>query len=399
MIKLRHLRHPIRTTCAVKDLLAARVEMQRIAKQARRHFRGDKRYNLSAVAEGFSPHIETTHEDTALLERICTAYRRSVEQQRSVPNVYDATAWWKEVRRRSLQPVMSALLAGDLAALRPMYRNFFRDPCSAGLIGVPYGMTSAYFGKTIKNVHRHYYLSDVLHHVEYWKVQTAGQFALQELAGPQIGNSFGVIIDDTLVEAGAPYRHYCAQQICRLLSSDEATVVEIGGGFGGMAYYLLRDWPGTKFVDFDVPETIALASYYLMRAFPQLNFLLYGEEELTKKTLVHADVVLLPLFAMVQMPAQTAEISFSSHSMSDISQGALPEYLSHVARMTKKYFLYMGVKHHPVSAMIGEHHPYFELSDQRLSGWHDHRKSKAVEVECVYGIQTIEAEQEICATS
>ena len=49
---------------------------------------------------------------------------------------------------------MNALLAGDLAALRAMYRNFFRDPCSTGLISVPYGMTGAYFGKKINNANR-----------------------------------------------------------------------------------------------------------------------------------------------------------------------------------------------------------------------------------------------------
>ena len=75
-----------------------------------------------------------------------------------------------------------------------------------------------------------------------------------------IGNPFGAVIEDILVEEGAPYRHYCAQQVRSLLSSGKATVVEVGGGFGGMAYYLLRDAIGTRYIDFDVPETIALAS-------------------------------------------------------------------------------------------------------------------------------------------
>jgi putative sugar O-methyltransferase len=401
MMKLRHFCHPIRTTYAVKDLLAARLEMQGVAKQGERYFREDKRYNPSAVIEGFSSHIDGPHDDTALLERICTAYCKSVEEQKIAPSLCDATAWWQQLRQRSLRPVMSALLAGDLATLRPMYRNFFRDPCSAGLISVPYGMTRAYFGKAIKNVHRHYYLSDVLHRIEYWKTQTSGQFTLQELAAPQVGNPFGAIIEGTLVEAGAPYRHYCAQQIYRTLSSDESTVVEIGGGFGGMAYYLLRDRTGMKYINFDVPETIALASYYLIRAFPNLTFLLYGEEELNKGAIAQADVVLLPLFGMTRVPAQIAEASFSSHSMSDISQDAFRDYLNAIARMTKKYFLCMGVERSnaPVSESISRYHRGFHLCEKRLSGWHNHRNARAVEVQCLYQLEAAGAELDSCLPS
>jgi putative sugar O-methyltransferase len=284
---------------------------------------------------------------------------------------------------------MNALQERDLTALRAMYRNFFRDPYSTRLISVPYGMTRAYFGKTTKNVHRRYYLSDVLHRVDHWKAQTSGRFALQQLAGAPIGNPFGVVIDDTLVEAGSPYRHCCAQQIRRLLTANEATIVEIGGGFGGAAYYLLHDRRGAKYIDLDAPESIALTSYYLMRSFPDLNFLLYGEEELSQAAIEQADVVLLPLFELTGMPARTAEISFSSHSMSDISRDALTEYLNHIARITKGYFLYMGVdgKDGRVSQSISQHHSCFKLVDRRLSGWHNHRNSNAVEVECLYCLE------------
>lgn len=388
-MKLKYLRHPIRTARAARDLLAARLEMLDMAKQGQRRFKGDKRYNLSAVIEGFSCHIDSAQDDTALLERICTAYHKSVERQKSASRVYDPTGWWQEVRQRSLRPVMNALLTRDLAALRAIYGNFFRDPCSTGLINVPYGMSRAYFGRTIKNIHCRYYLSDLLHGLEYWKTQTAGQFTLQALGGAQVGNPFGAVIEGTLLEAGAPHRHYCAQRIRKLLCSDTGTLVEIGSGFGGMAYYLLRDAQGTKYVDFDVPESIALASYYLMKAFPSHSFLLYGEQEPTYRAVAQSDVVLLPLFAMTEIPSQVAEASFSSHSMSDLSGEVIAEYVNHIARMTRNYFFLIGVdrKDEPVSRSISECQPRFHLLEKRLLGWHPYRNSKAVEFECLYSLE------------
>lgn len=396
MIKLKHLRHPVRTMRVARDLAGARLEMRRIAKQSERRFRGDRRYNLAAVTQGFSSHIDNTFDDTALLGRICRAYRLSIEQQKSASRVYDASDWWQEVRQRSLRPVMDALVSRDLTALRSMYRNFFRDPCSTGLISVPYGMTGTYFGGTLTNIHRRYYLGDVLHSVEYWRTQTSDRFALQELASPRIGNPFGAIIEDTLVDSGAPYRHYCAQKIRQLVPGAKATVAEVGGAFGGTAYYLLRDRPNLKYIMFDVPESTALTSYYLMRAFPDCTFLLYGEETLTEASIAKADVLLLPLFELSRMPQRVAQVSFTSHSMSDVSRDAFAEYLKHIANLTTEYFLYTGVERigEPPSQSMIEHHSCFRLAETRVSGWHKHRDSGAIEVECLYDINAVEAERE-----
>jgi hypothetical protein len=65
-----------------------------------------------------------------------------------------------------------------------------------------------------------------------------------------------------------------------MASRQEKIVVELGGGFGGLAYYLIRDNPQVTYLDFDLPEATALASYYLMRSLPSLSIQLYGEVDL-----------------------------------------------------------------------------------------------------------------------
>jgi putative sugar O-methyltransferase len=365
--------------------------MWRIADQGQHRFGGDARYDLQSVTDGFVSRIDDLSDDTALLERICAAYTKAVKQQQFVPQTYRATEWWEQVQQRSLGPVMRALLAHDIDALRGMYRNFFRDPCSTGLIGVPYGMSKAYFAKTIKDAHRRFYLSDVLYRIDHWMERTNGHFALRDLAGPGIGNPFGVLIDGTLVEEGAEYRHYCAYKVSRLLDLESATVAEIGGGFGGMAYYLLRDRPGVTYLDFDVAESIALTSYYLMKAFPHSTFLLYGEEEPTMEAIARSDVVLLPLFELPRMPAESVAVTFSSHAMSDISTEAQIDYLDNIARVTRRFFLYMGIDRagQSISDLIAQRYEAFKLAEMRSSGWHSHKISSAGEVERLYRISAV----------
>jgi putative sugar O-methyltransferase len=379
MVKLKHLRHPFQTATAAKNLLGARLSMWRFANHGARRFKDDDRYDLQNVTEGFKSRIDDSSDDDALLERICTAYTRAVKQQQSAPSAYQATEWWQQVRHRSLGPVIKALLTKDLNALRGMYRNFFRDPCSSGLLGAPYGMSKAYFSGKIKDVHRKFYLSHVLYRFDYWNAQTDGRFTLRHLAGPGIGNPFGVLINGTHINVGAEYAHYCAHRIDSMLAPQFGTVSEIGGGFGGMAYYLLRDRKNVTYLDFDVPESVALTSYYLIKAFPKLKFLLYGESELTKQAIAQADVVLLPVFDLENMPADSIDVTFSSHAMSDISPGAMGKYLKQIDRMTKNCFFYIGKQQtsESISSILGQKADSFRLSDTRTSGWHSYKVSGA----------------------
>lgn len=387
MMKFKYLRHPLRSAHAAKSLIRARLEMRKFAAQGDEQFGNDPHYDPRAVAVGFACRLDKQSDDKLLLERICAAYIRSVQQQQLASPTYVATPWWEEIRQRSLGPVKEALLNRNITALQGMYGNFFRDPCSTGLVSVPYGMTDAYFRANIKEVHRRYYLADVLRRVAYWKQQTAGRFPLSALAAAEIGNPFGVMIEKTLIEAGAPFRHYCAQRIGSLLSSATNTVAELGGGFGGMAYYLLRDRPATRYLGFDVPESVALTSYYLIKAFPRLKFLLYGEADATPQAIMQADVTLLPLFELEKLPTGSVDLTFSSHSICDVVPTLLSDYLDNIARITRKQFLCIGVDGGEGSAarLIGRHLS-FRVSKRRLSGWHAHKVRAATEVECLYSL-------------
>jgi putative sugar O-methyltransferase len=379
MVKLKHLRHPFRTVSTAKSFFAARWSMWRFADHGARRFRGDPRYDLQNVTEGFRSRLDDSGADDELLERICTAYIKAVKQQQFASRIYKASEWWQQVQQGNLGPVAQALLARDINTLRRMYRNFFRDPCSSGLLGVPFGMSKAYFGGTIKDFHRRFYLSHVLYRFDYWRAQTQNRFALQDLAGPGIGNPFGVLIEETHINVGAEYAHYCAHRIDSLLGSKAATVAEIGGGFGGMAYYLLRDRPKVTYLDFDVPESIALTSYYLIKAFPKLKFLLYGESPLTADAISQADVVLLPLFELDTMPTGSVDLTFSSHAMSDISSEAMVEYFRQIDRMTTDCFLNIGKErtNDSISDLFDQGGHSFKLSETRSSGWHSQKVSGA----------------------
>jgi hypothetical protein len=366
-------------------MAVAHFEMRAFADRADQQFAHDPRYKLQNVTAGFASRPDTDTDDTALLHRICAAYKAAVEHPECACPSYRATGWWQQIRHRSLAPVRQALLQNDIAALSGMYRNFFRDPCSTGLTSVPYGMTRAYFGGKMTDLHRRIYLADTLYRLDYWKRETGGRFHLRDLAVPPIGNPFGVCLDGTLVSARSEFQHHCADRVIGLLPSRPSTVVEIGGGFGGMAYYLLRDQPRTKYCDFDVPESTAIATYYLMKAFPRKRFLLFGEAPFDGEAIAHADVVLMPLFCLERLQAATVDVTFSSHAMTDIEAGELALYLETIHRVTRNHFLFIGTASLPhLPGLLGDDAGLFHLEERRQLRWSGHRLSQANEIEDLY---------------
>jgi hypothetical protein len=195
------------------------------------------------------------------------------------------------------------------------------------------------------------------------------------------------VLDGTLIRTGAEYQHYCAQRIAQLLPDGAAAVAEIGGGFGGMAYYLVRDRPGTTYIDFDVPESIALTSYYLLKAFPKLKIVLYGEAALTAETIGHADIVLMPNFEIAALPAKAVDLTFSSHAISDVSPAWVREYLDDITRTTRKHFLCIGDKRAMTSVSLSTRESSREtltLLETHSSDWDRHLAPMTENIECLY---------------
>ena len=386
-LKAKHLRHPFRTMATATVLAKTYFDVKLFPYRSRLRYRGDPRYKLQNVTEGFAPRIDTSDDDEELLERICAAYIKAAEHQEAVRKTYQPSRWWTEQRQERLQTVTQALKKRDIQALRLMYRNFYRDPCSSGLVARS-GMPWANGCGEMKNIDRHFYLGDFLCAIDHWKERAGGGFAIADLVGPNIGNPFGVMVEGTLVRFEAPYQHYCAHRLSALLDAGPATVAEIGGGFGGMAYFLLRDRRQLTYFDFDLPETIALASYFLMKAFPELTFLLYGEKEMTSEEIARAHVVLMPLFQIGQMPPRSVDVAFSSFAVSAVAPELMSDYVETICRITRGHFLLIAGGKSGANTIL-------KLASQRrdvrvvetgVSAWNGHKSANWNDVETLYRI-------------
>jgi putative sugar O-methyltransferase len=327
--------------------------------------------NLSAA------HFAESTPLKALLKRICLAYTKAQEHESEHVEEYGPTSWWQDVRDRSLSPVQAALTRFDIAGLQRMYEKFYRDPCSKGLVGWPRSWKGAGDREHINEAELRAMREETLYRIEYWRTQTGGKYPVSALESPHVGKPFGVCIDGTLVVSRSEYHHACAHRIAEL-TGPESRVVEIGGGYGAMACFLLAAAPGIRYAGFDLPETLALAAYYLGCAFPERRLVLYGEEGDALDQLPPDAIVLLPPWKMVSLAEKSVDATFSSHLLCDLAPLAQEQYLAEIARFTRGLLLHYG---RDDDAAVNAFERHFERIERRRTAWHFYRDPHARECE------------------
>ena len=160
---------------------------------------------------------------------------------------------------------------------------------------------------------------------------------------PSIGNPFGYKIDGVIVTGSSACQNYYAKQAAALITDIAVPIVaEIGGGFGGLFYYLLNENTNVKCCNFDLLEVLAISQYFLMMAFPEKQFLLFGEPgsegRLTAKILSDFDVILLPNYKLIDLDENTVDLFLNFHSLSEMDQITIDEYIQQITRVTRGYF-------------------------------------------------------------
>jgi hypothetical protein len=385
---------PPRVYAGLKRRLLERRLMNQALRCGKRLVGTDSNFRPEIVPSFFAPRPSEGHDDRPILERIIRAYQKAKADQSNAGQAFNVSNEWRPIYERHLGPVMNALQSGNVLALERMYQNFYRDPCSTGLIGLPINIPNLFSGAPIKQKFREYIVCDVRHRYYLWKKRTGAKYPPTALSAPIVGNPYGYTVDGVFIRGGADYQHYYAQAIAGLANSrQQVVVVELGGGFGGLGFYLARDNHQLTYIDFDLPEAIALASYYLIRSLPGVSIRLYGEFELSKASLATPGIMLLPSFEILKMPAKSVALAFNSYSLAEMSPATIHVYLDEICRITKGYLLH--VNHNKKAVLSADEFGIegrgFKLLNRELAGWTVGINPESDEYEYLYKAEGDEA--------
>lgn len=272
------------------------------------------------------------------IERILSAYHKAKAYQLSLPAAYQPGVEWENDLKTRRMLYVKALQDKNVGALNGFFSNFFRNECAGGLIAY------SYFFEIMKgsNLYKKSFINAILKDLDQWKNLVGGN--TQDLATPFVGNPWGYLLDGKLITSVSCIHHYYANTISNILTDTESpTVLEIGGGFGGLAYYLLKSSPKMTYLGVDLPEMSAVAQYYLLNTFPDKKILLFGEIEssgITPNLIQDYDIILMPNFQLPQISDYAADLVVNTRSLSEMSWPTVQEYISQITRICKSYFFH-----------------------------------------------------------
>lgn len=295
------------------------------------------------LASGFADHRTGTaagdEGDREILERIAAAYRAAKADQGAAPEPFAVRGVWAEWIAVNFGPLVRAVERSDWATLGALLSNHNREPFALGIAG-SYVDAVRYRSSPLG---RGYVRTLWCHH----RRQLAGSgLDTSELSSPDVGNPAGVRLNGHVISVETLRYAYNAFTTAGLLRGMEApVVVEIGGGFGGQAYQILdqarrRGTPVARYLDFDLPEVVMVASYFMLKALPGLRFRLYGEGPVTASA--EFDVGLFPHFAIDRVEDGSADLVLNTHSFSEMDESASRHYLEVVNRVCHRYFMHVN---------------------------------------------------------
>ena len=273
-----------------------------------------------------------------VVKRIMASYHEAKRYQAGEPETYQPSEMWIPFIKER-QEYIDALNAKDEEALGNLLANFFRNSGSNYVI--KYGKWEGYESEEAETLKLRLMMGLALN-FGAWKHFVANP-DVKELAIPPVGNPFGVYYDDVLITSATFNNHYEAEKIHALVEDiDNPIVGELGAGIGILPYYLMKQIPNLKYIDFDLPEILIITQYFLMMSYPKKRFLLFGEKdfELTRRGIANYDFILLPNFMLRKGDYHLCSVFVNFHSLSEMKYETIAEYMPHITRMTALY-LYM----------------------------------------------------------
>lgn len=273
---------------------------------------------------------------------LLAAYRRAQKDAQTAPPAYQAGANWNDVLARSRGALYETARDGDVERLTDLLGNFCRNALSCSILGGEAAFRS-FAAHPVQE-------SWVQHNLDVWMALIDGQAALEDAALPPIGNPYGYDVEGCLIDWNAFVNHGRAHRCLHFLEDEAHPVIaEIGGGFGGFAYHLLRRNRPLTYIDFDLPENLLIASYYLAMAFPEKRILLYDTPamSLDPSSLRHYDAVLLPNFMLPALGDGSVSCGVNTISFSEMDYETIDEYFSQIDRIVSRYFYHENLSCHP----------------------------------------------------
>jgi hypothetical protein len=288
-----------------------------------------------SLANGMKERAESSGDKIEILKRISKMYQRLKADSKNINELYVAGGEWDNyiAERHSFY---NDLLEDNYDRIYETLSNFWRNDLSP--IVKEYAKYDQIINDEVEFVER--FVNRVSKNYLIWK--ELFDLDVKDLRVPDVGNHWGLEIEGEVVVPKATRYHTHGQQVKNLTKDISHPIfAEIGAGYCGLAYYMLKEIPGLTYIDFDLPEMLVIGAYYIMSAAPDKKVLLYGEyDNVAEINLDDYDCLFLPNFELPNFPNQAVDVFYNSFSLSEMPKSTSTEYIKCIEKICRLYFLH-----------------------------------------------------------
>lgn len=275
----------------------------------------------------------TEDEKNNIVREVYESYKKQIQDLENIPKVYQVGPNWGNYMLATRPEFYYAVKNDDISTLEKLLPNFLRNCLSTGM----FGGKEAYEGfLTRKDTFGIYFDT-----FKVWLGKIGGgEPNIEELSMSPEGGGYGANIEGKLINLNSFFFHARATLCKRLLKTNEKSIVaEIGGGTGLLGHYLLNVGANSTYINFDLPDNLISASYYLKASFPNKKILLYDKKkQLTREMLLEYDIVLMPNYMIPYLENNSIDMFINTMSFGEMSYETICEYYSQIERCGRNYF-------------------------------------------------------------
>lgn len=118
-----------------------------------------------------------------------------------------------------------------------------------------------------------------------------------------------------------------------MLKSEYNTILEIGGGFGGLAVQFKRNYPNVKYFIVDLPHVLYFSASYIKSNFPKSNIYIYDNDACVDFD--KYDFILLAPWAIDSIKNKSIDLVANQASLGEMTESQVDYYLSNIDRVMK----------------------------------------------------------------
>ena len=299
------------------------------------------------------------NHEKEIIERIFQSFRKMKEDQKEVSHIYFPSSLWQAHIDNNYSYLTEGLKANDLRKFHFFLHNFGtwkEDHGAESTILIRDNMKSLLGRKYLKNI-------IFLRQLNNWYWFYNNKKSISCLTYPSHGNQAGAFINGTFVGAGSFFNEIYGSMLSGLISDVQRPVVaDLGAGYGKLAFFTLRNIERFCFIDFDLPETLCLAAYYLMKSWPSQKTLLYGEEDYSQSMHDQYDLIFMPSYEIRKVGQNSIDLFMNKNSLGEMNKEATFNYINHISGATRYFFhmnhdIYPNIYSNNERGLLGHEYP------------------------------------------